>query len=56
MAFNGKIKAVPRAGIFQRIRAIDEKHHVVNVVSLSEFNKKLLCKNAVCSQFKLCAK
>jgi hypothetical protein len=40
MFFIAEIEAVTTAGIFQRVRVIDEKVGVVNVVLLAEFGNK----------------
>jgi len=40
-------------GVFQRMRAIDEKHSIVNIVFLAGLCEKLLSENTVCCRFKL---
>jgi hypothetical protein len=37
MFFVFEIEAVTTAGVFQRVRAVDEKHSVFNVVFPAEF-------------------
>jgi hypothetical protein len=54
VTFDTEIEAMSRAGVFQRVRAIDEKQRFVDIVFLAEFGEKLLCKNAVCRCLKLC--
>jgi len=54
MFFVSEIEAVATAGVFQRVRAVDEKHGIVNVVFFAEFGKERLRKYAVCGWFKPC--
>jgi hypothetical protein len=54
MAFVSEIEAVSGTGIFQRVRTVDEKHDVVNVVFLAEFGKECMSGYLVCRRFKLC--
>ena len=48
MFFVAEIEAVAVTGVFQWCRAVDEKHGVVDVVSLAQF-----CKNAWAKTFVL---
>jgi hypothetical protein len=38
MFFISEIEAVTTTGVFQRVRAVDEKHGDVNSIHYSEFN------------------
>jgi hypothetical protein len=40
MLFVSEIEAVTTAGVFQRVRAVNEKHGIVNVVFLAEISKE----------------
>ena len=42
VVFVAEIEAVTRAGVFQRCRAVDEKHGVVDVVFLAKFSEEYL--------------
>jgi len=52
--FVSEIEAVPTAGVFQRVRAVDEKHRVVNIVFLAEFGNERVGENVCSGWFKLC--
>jgi hypothetical protein len=54
MCFVSEIEAVTTTGVFQRVRAVDEKDSVVNVVFLAEFGNERLSKNTVRGRFKRC--
>ena len=48
VAFVSEIEAVTAAGVFQRVRAIDEKHGVVYVVFLTKLSKGRVSNYLVC--------
>ena len=54
MVFVSEIEAVSATGIFQRVRTINEKHGVVNVVFLAEFSKERVSDYAFYGCFKPC--
>ena len=56
MFFISEIEAVTTAGVFQRVRAVDEKHRSWNVVFLTEFGKECLSNYAVRGGLKPCIK
>jgi hypothetical protein len=48
MAFISEIEAVTAAGVFQRVRSVDEKHSVFYVVFLAAFSKERVSEYLVC--------
>jgi len=54
MAFDSEIEVVSVAGVFQRVRTIDEKYRVVKVVFLTQLVKECTSKIRACGRFKLC--
>jgi hypothetical protein len=54
MAFVSEIEAVSVTGVFQRARAIDEKHGVIDVVFLAEVGKERVSDHLVCCRLKRC--
>jgi len=49
-----EIEAVALTRSLQRVRSIDEKHGVGDVVFLGEFSKKRMSENLRSRRFKLC--
>jgi hypothetical protein len=52
MLFVSEIEAVAVTGVFQRVRAVDEKHGVFYVVFLGEFGKDRLSEYSACGRLK----
>jgi hypothetical protein len=54
VALVSEIGAASLAGVFQRGRAIDEKHGVVGGVFLAEFSEERMSENVGSCRLKLC--
>ena len=54
MTFVFEIEAVAATGVFQRMRAINQKLGVVDVVFLAEFSKERVSDTLVCRWVKRC--
>jgi hypothetical protein len=46
-----ELEATSTAGVFQRRRAIDEKHGVIAIVFLTQFREEAVCENLGSGRF-----
>jgi len=54
MSLVSELEVVTLPSTLQRVRSIDEKHGVSDVMFLGEFRQKRMSANLRCCRFKLC--
>jgi len=54
MRFISETEVVTTTGVFRRVRAVNKKHSVIDVVFLAEFSNERMSDYVVRRRFKLC--